>query len=326
MAEINSNTKYTFLELAKRTNDGMVLEIAEVMNETNEILLDIPWFRCNKMDYEKLSRRTYLPSGTWRQANKGIRTTLSSTQEVIEHVGRLEDRSEIDEIYTEGLNNTEVAALRQQEDIAHTEGLSQQMADALFESTTSGTPEQINGFQIRLNDTAQTNVISGGGSTTLTSVYVIDWGRRGAYGIYSGSQGILGLEAKNKGKEKLFDSDDLPYYGWVTQFIWNAGLAVKDELKTGRYANINSTLGGSSTFDEDNLIQLLNECHFNLATTRLYMNKRMKTQMQIRAKDKANMYWTEPVSALSGSPILMFNGAIVRTCEAIKNIETQVTT
>jgi hypothetical protein len=326
MAEINSNTKYTWLEFAKRTNDTMALEIAEVMNETNEIILDIPWFQCNKVDHEKLTRRTFLPSGTWRQANKGIAATMSGTQEVIEHVGRLEDRSEIDEIYTEGLNGPGVAALRQQEDVGHAEGLVQQIADELFEGTLAGTPEEFDGLQIRLNDTDQTNVIDGGGSSTLTSIYPIDWGRRGCYGIYSGSQGIAGLETKNKGKEPLSDDDGDPYYGWVTQFIWNCGIAVKDELRTGRYANINSTFGGSNTFDEDYLIRLLNLNHFRPATTRLYMNKEMKTQMQIRAKDKSNMQWTEAASALSGAPILMFNGAVVRTCEAIKNSETQVTT
>ena len=326
MAEINSNSQFTFLELAKRTNDGMVIEIAEVMNERNEILLDIPWFKCNRVDYEKISRRTFLPSGTWRQANKGIKTTLSGTQEVTEQIGRLEDRSEIDEIYTEGMNTSGVEALRRQEDIAHTEGLSQQMADELFEGTLAGSPEEFDGLQIRLNDLDQTNVIGGGGTTTLTSVYACDWGRRGIYGIYCGDQGILGLTANNKGKEKLLDSDSDPYYGWVTQFIWNAGIAVKDELRTGRYANINSTFGGSNTFDEDFLIRLLNLNHFRKATTRIYMNAELKTQMQIRAKDKANMVWTTSVSALSGEELLMFNGSIVRQCDAIKNTETIVTT
>jgi len=326
MAEINSNSKFSFHELSKRVgDDGTALEIAEVMTERNEILMDIPWFKANKLDYEKISRRTFLTSGTWRQANKGIRSTLSGTQEVTEQVGRLEDRSEIDEIYTEGLNVGDRNALRRGEDIAHTEGLAQQMADELFEGTLAGTPEEFNGLQIRLNDLSQTNVIGAGGSSTLSSIYAVDWGRRGCYGIYSGSQGILGLEAKDKGLEKLLDSDSLPYYGWVTQFIWNAGIAVKDELRTGRVANINSTQGGSNSFDEDDLIKLLNLNHFRQATTRIYMNAEIKTQMQIRAKDKSNMTWTTAVSALSGTELFMFNGSIVRVCDAIKNTETIVT-
>lgn len=324
MAEINSNSKYTFLELAKRTNDKDTIEIAEVMTEVNEILLDIPMFEANRVDYEKITRRTYLPSGTWRKANTGVAATMSGTQEVTEHVARLEDRSEIDEIYLDGLNINNPMELRRQEDIAHTEGLAQQISDALFESTLAGAPEEFNGLQVRLNNVSQTNVISAGGSSTLTSIYVVDWGNRGAYGIYSGKQGILGLQAIDHGKERLLDGNNLPYYGYVTQFVWNIGLAVKDELRTGRVANINSTFGGTYTFDEDDLIKLLNLNHFRPQTTRIYMNREMKVQMQIRAKDKSNMNWTNPISVLSGEPILMFGGAPVRTCEAIKNSETVV--
>jgi len=184
-----------------------------------------------------------------------------------------------------------------------------------------------------LNDLDQTTVFDGGNSGG-TSIYVVDWGYRGAYGIYpaaAANRGPLGLSINTNpsgaanGKEKLLDSSYNPYYGYVTQFKWWCGLAVKDELKIGRYCNINPTIGGANSFNEDKLIELLNRGHFNRATTRIYVNATIATQAQIRLKDKTNAHWNMGKSALSGLPLLDFDGVIVRRLDAIKDTETVVT-
>ncbi len=329
MAEININSKLTFRELANRLapGDKDLLEIAEVMVEKNEMLLDIPWFQCNQILSEKIGRRTSLPTGTWRKAYGGVASKVSTTQVVIEPVALLEARSEIDEDIVD--NAPDPMGFRRSEDIAFAEGLAQQLADAYLESESANDPEKFDGLKIRLNDLDQTNVIDGGNSGG-SSIYGVDWGRRKTYGIYpaaAANRGTLGLQMIDKDKEKVFEDPStelLAFYAYVTQFKWWTGLAIKDELSTVRYCNINATIGGSNSFNENKLIELMNRCHLNPATTRLYANAELKTQMQIKLKDKGNVNFTLE-KGLSGVEVLNFNGAPVRHLDAIKINESTVT-
>jgi hypothetical protein len=333
MSEINVNSKMSFMELSKRLHkDGAaMLDIAEVMTETNEMLEDIPWFQCNQILTEKIARRTSLPTGTWRKAYQGVASKASTTQVVEEPVALLEARSEIDEDIID--NAPDKKATRRSEDVAFTQGLAQQLAEAFIAGKIAGNDGCFDGLQQRLNDLDQITVFDGGNAGG-TSVYVVDWGRMGAYGIYpaaAANRGPLGLTINTNpsgsanGKEKAFDGNNNPYYVYATQFKWWVGLAVKDELKIGRYCNINPTIGGSNSFSEDKLIELLNRGHFNPATTRIYMNPTRLTQCEIRGKDKANMNWNSIDSALGGKKLTTFRGVIVRRLDAISDSETTVT-
>lgn len=328
MAVVYLNKQITFVELAKRLapGDKDLLEIGEVMNERNEMLQDIPWYECNQIFSEKINRRTYLPSGTLRKAYSGVPSTTTGTQIIVEPTALLEDRSEIDEDIVSGAPDPK--AFRRSEDIGHVEGLAQQVADLFIEGTQEGAPESITGFQERLSAYSQTNVTDGGcdEASLVTSIYGVDWGRRGAYGIYpsaAANRGKLGLSINDKGLEKTFEDPStelLAYYVWVTQFKWWIGLVVKDELATCRYANINPIVGGSDSFNEDKLIELMNDCHLRPGTTRLYVNKKIKTQMQIRLKDKLNVNFST-TEGLGGIEVLTFLGAPIRQLDAIKNTE-----
>ena len=317
MAELETNL-LGFQELAKRTNNGEMLEIAEVLHAAAPILDDIPYFETNQILSELIGRRTTLPTGTWRKINKGVAAEASSTQNVVEPVALLEARSVIDEDLVDNAPNP--TNFRLTEDMSFVEGMSQEWAKTLIRGTTEGAatsnPEEINGFQQRLRDLSQTNVIGGGGSGgDTTSIYVAGWGRRGAYGIVpsaAANRGTLGLTINDKGKETVTDSSTktTAYYAYVTQFKWYVGLAVRDELSIGRYANIETT-GSTNIFNEDKLIELLNLLHLDGTLPHIYINKTIATQAQIRLKDKGNVAWSI-VDGLSGRPILMFMGIPVR--------------
>jgi hypothetical protein len=61
--------------------------------------------------------------------------------------------------------------------------------------------------------------------------------------------------------------------------------------------------------------------------TRIYCNETILTQMQIRTKDKSNVYFTPGNNALSGEPVLFFNQIPIRTFsrEILVNTETAIT-
>jgi len=53
----------------------------------------------------------------------------------------------------------------------------------------------------------------------------------------------------------------------------------------------------------------------------IYVNKTLKTQMDIDAKDKANVNYT--TANVWGVPTLMFRGVPVKICEGIVNTEDE---
>lgn len=319
------NSQLTFRELSNRLapGDKDIQEITEVMEEDNEMLLDIPWYQCNQVLSEKFVRRTALPTGTQRKAYKGVPTKTSTTEPVVEPVSLLESLSEIDEDIVD--NSPDPMGFRRTEDMSFVSGLSQQLADLFLEGVQAGSPESFDGLQIRLNDLDQTNVIDGSNAGG-TSIYAVDWGRRTAYGIYpaaAANRGTLGLKIIDKDVVPVLDSDDYTYHVYRTQFKWWMGLCIRDELRTCRYCNINATIGGTNSFNENKLIELLNRCKMRPATTRIYVNVELKTQMQIKLKDKGNVNFSKE-EGLGGVSVLKFMDTPVRRLDAIKTNESTV--
>jgi hypothetical protein len=109
------------------------------------------------------------------------------------------------------------------------------------------------------------------------------------------------------------------YRDW---FKVHGGLVVEDIRTIGRYANI-ETSGTSNTFDEDYLIELMNLMLDDWAGAGIYVNKTIKTQMEIRVKDKSNVNYAF-ADGLAPGPVLTFKGVPVRVCEAIVNTETAI--
>lgn len=143
----------------------------------------------------------------------------------------------------------------------------------------------------------------------------------------AGGINLLANSASAKGIEKISDVDTegTAYYSYVSQFKWWVGLAVRDELAIGRICNIEPT-GASNIFNEDKLIELLNDGHFDGPGTRIYYNPTIATQAQIRLKDKSNVNWSVG-EGLSGRPITMFSGVPCRKMDKniILNTETVLT-
>jgi len=331
MSEINVASQLSFGEIAKRTRPGGGLEeIFESMNEVNPVFKFIPAVQANQRYSHRVTRRTSVPSGTWRKFYKGSAKKASTTQTQNFPCALLEALSEIDEDLID--TSEDPKGTRRQEDIAFVEGMQQQVMDALISGTTAGSPEQIDGLQTYLNDLTQTTVFDGGNSGG-TSIYVVDFSPKTCFMIYppgSAGRGPLGLSINTNptggnGKKWVTDTDSNDYLAYCTQFKWWVGFVVRDMLAIGRYANINSTVGGSNSFNENYLIEMMNYGRFNPRTTYILCTKEIKAQMQIRAKDKANVNFST-TNALSGEEIVMFGGyAPVLRCDSISTSESAVT-
>jgi hypothetical protein len=314
--------RMTIAEVMKRLDpDGNLAEIAEVLQEENDILQDAPWMPSNAVWANKTTRRASEPAGTWRKFNQGVAKSRSETVEVLDTIGLLEDRSEIDVEIINSFPDKEKA--RSDEDKSFVTGLSKEMAATMIYGDGVDDPEEFTGLAPRLDalNSSLYNVVGTGGTASdLTSIYVVNWGRDCYMGYPPGTQ--AGLEMINMGIESVLDASSNPFLAYVTVFKWRAGLIVRDHKCIGRVCNIEDA-GASNTFNEDTLIDLLPRMRTGPGT-RMYVNKTVISQMWKRLKDKTNVYLTPGEGLDAGGPVMRFNGIPVRQVDQILITESAV--
>lgn len=323
MAEV-ANTDLGLVELAKRTADGNLLEVSEVMAEENRIVEDAPWVPSNKDTVNVINRRMSLPSGSLTAINEGVTRESSKTKQIDEPIATLESLSRVDEKLTRWAPGNK-QFVRFTEDMAFLEGLTQRLAELLIYGDRSDDPRSINGLATRFNDLSLDNVHDGGGTgSDVTSIYAVKWDiRKGVFLHFpKNSEGTQagGVHYEDRGLRLVQDADGKEYFAWLTQWYIEFGLSIRDDNAVQRYANIESS-GSSNIFDDDKLITLLRKFK-NLKGVILYANSTVLTQMDINANNKTNVNYT--VKDIWGIPTTHFRGVPVKQVDQIVDTETAV--
>ena len=319
---VNVQSQITLVELAKRTNDKNLLTIAEVLTQDHPFLADAVALESNQTTSHVGTKRTNLPTGTWRRLNKGVSVEASATTQVTEPMGMLEAYSQVDAKLVRMAPNPQ--QFRSQEDLAFVEGLSQSVESALIYGDLSSDPEKFDGLATRYNLTSMSNVYgnSGTGSDT-TSLWIVQWGPTKVHILYPPG-GAVGIKTEDKGQLTVYDDDSKPYEAYVTHFMVDSGIFVHDDRCVQRIANI-ETSGSSNTLDDDLIIEALNQMpqRGGGPGTAIYVNRTLCTQFDILAKDKTNVNYTSDTAF--GEMVTRFRGVPVRLCEAILDTETAIT-
>ena len=309
------------VEIAKRTLNKNVLEIAEVLAEQNDFIKDAVWQEANQLTSHKHVRRLALPHGTWRKFNKGVPTTVSQTIDVVEDIGMLEDYSEVDKKLIALAKDKEAA--RWSEDKAHIEGLSQDFADVFIYGNRSLEPEKINGLATRYNSLSNGNVWDAGGTgSDLTSIWIVQWGIDKVFLIYPRENETVGIGVKDLGEATLEDANGGKFQGYRTHFTIDVGLVIRDERCVQRICNI-ETSGTTNTFDPKLLVKALNHMPNKGKGAVIYVNETIQSQMDNDAMDKANVLYT--VKDLYGVPTTHFRTFPIHRIDAILDTESAVT-
>lgn len=313
----------TLRELSMRHDpDGDASMIAEVLEKTNEIMMDIPWTEANDRLSHTIVRRTTLPSGSWRQFNTGVAAEVSKTQQVIETVGMLESYSEVDAALVKIASNPD--QFRTQEAKSFIEGMGQTMASTLMYGNATTYPDRFDGFATRMPSLAATqNVIgSGGTGSDLTSVFIVQWGLDKVFCVYPKGHKTMGVERRDLGEDTK--GTTTLYQVMREHFKISMGLVVKDDRCIARLANCENA--STNTVDEDNLIKLLNRMPNSGRGAKLYVNDNLQSIMEIKLKDKSNVYYTAGGGeGLAGEPLVKFRGNAVRKVDAIVQTEAALT-
>lgn len=335
-------SQLTLAELAKRTIDKDIAAVAEVLNETNEALQDAVWVEANQVTSHITTKRVSLPAGTWRKINSGIGREASTTKQLVATMGLLEAYSVVDKFLVDIAPDKR--AFRSSEDLAFVEGMGQTFADCLFRYANADTPkmpgdmtthpERFDGFPIRYTDVSDSDNVmtpptTGDSAGACTSIWIIQWSPSMVHLIYPKGS-TIGISMQDLGECTVLATDSplttpLEFQAYRTHFKLNVGLVVRDDRCVQRMCNIEpAETSGAGVFDEDILIELCNNLPYGGKNAVMYMNRTMKTILDIAAKDTGNLSVSQ-VNDAFGKPVTLFWGLPIRRVDAITNTEGVVT-
>lgn len=329
----------TLSELTKQLEpDGTLADVASILDETNPILEDMPFYEANETTSHTHTVDASIPEGTWRRLNYGIRPKKGTTAQVSDTIGLLEQRSEVDVVLAR--MSRDVAQYRLNEDRRVIEGLNQQLADMLFFGDPAVTPEGYLGLQPRYDNLGQPagkpagnthgmdHVLSAGGSTadSQSSIYLVGWGENSVFGIFPKGS-TAGLENQDLGEIDCRDADGGVFRGLATHYRIQQGLAVKDWRYIVRIANVEV----GALLDEsaiNSLVDTMIDAQMaipNLGMCRpvFYMNRQVKARMLKAMYRKSNM--SLGLDDLYGKKKqLNIGGIAIKECDALLTSEAVV--
>lgn len=333
----------TLLDVARRLAPGGGIDVvAEILTQYNEILDDIPWIEGNLPTGHQTTVRTSKPTPTFRLLNQGVVPVKTTTGQIVDACAILEARNHIDKDLA--MLNGNTAAFRLSEDKAIIQSMSDTLSSTLIYGDVSVNPERFNGlasryFSLNSSYTTYANVIDAGGTTNLTSIYLVCWSPDKVFGIYpKGSQ--AGLQQRDLGEQSIVDPNTTGAYmqALVSWYQWKCGICIRDWRYVVRIANIDTTalLTASDSSDTSaNLFKLMSKALDRIPPIGgdyrpvFYMNETVRSMLRVKMLDKANLFLDlkelKDLSIPRPQGLLTFMGVPVRRIDSITNSETQVT-
>jgi len=324
------NTNPTLIDVATRLVNGKVeKEIVEMLSETNEVIDDATWLECNDGTSHKTTVRSGIPQGTWRQLNYGVQPSKSTTVQVKDACGMLENYAQVDKALVD-MAGEGGAAFRMSEEGAFIEGMNQSFVDTLFYGNTATNPERFMGLAPRFNSLSgaenSQNIITGGGSSALTSIWLVVWSPRTVHCIYpKGSS--AGLSQKDLGEQTITLADGSMYQAMRTHYKWTPGLSVRDWRYVVRIPNIDTTAltknAGSGADLCDLMVQALEKVpSLQGGRAAFYGNRTISSYLRRQMLNKSNVQLA--MGEVAGKKVMTFGEVPFRRCDALLNTETAV--
>ena len=339
MATLSTTTK-TLADWAKEMDpDGNVAVVAELLSQTNEILMDCQFREGNLVTGEQATVRTGLPDVYYRALNEPIAPSKSTSVQITEACSMLEARSEVDVKLANLGGNRE--ASRAQEARAFIEAMNQEQASTLFYGNPSTDPKKHLGLAPRYSDLSAGNAANildaGGMGSDNQSIYLVVWGENTVYCPFpQGSK--AGLDQKDLGEMTTFDTAGKRMQVFAEMYNWDSGLMVKDWRYVVRIANIDvsdlkARTGTQAIAAATNILDLMDDAitqipNINMGKSCFYLNRGTMSGLRKMAKDTASSVLANQAGLDQfGLPHRWtdFNGVPLRLCDALLKTESRVT-
>ena len=322
----------TLLDVTKRLDpNGKIDTIAEILNETNEILSDMVWVEGNLPTGHRTTVRTGLPTPTWRKLYGGVQPTKSTTAQITDSCGMLEAYAEVDKALADLNGNT--AAFRLSEDRAHIEGINQEFVSTLFYGNEGTEPEAFTGFAPRFNSLSAVNgeqIIQNAGidGSDNASIWLIVWGQNTVHGIYpKGSVGGLKHEDKGQVTIENVDGNGGRMEAYRSHYRWDCGLTVRDWRYIVRVQYDQEDLTKDAKTGPD-LIDLMSDAlervpSLTMGRPVFYANRKALSFLRRQIANKVTNS-TLTMETVAGKKVTHFDGIPVRRVDQLTNSEAAV--
>lgn len=337
-------------DLGRRLDPGgKLMYMSELLSQCNEMIDDLPMVEGNLPTGHLVTLRTALPKGTYIRFYQGTPYTASRGAQVQFGLSLLRAYSQVDKRMAMIGGNEK--ALREQEDLAHFEGFSQQQSGTLIYGNTWVNPEQFTGVMPYYNTVASAtaqvaqNVFDAGGTgTSNASILLMGWGERTCHGIY-GKGAKAGLVFENKGDVVPgFDSNNNRFEAFTSLIEWELGLAVADWRYNVRVANIDTTTAGLAGASPPDIFAILSKVVMRLPTAGRRLSGVTKTDAPhgYEPPVRLKFYWNRTVAEYAaiqairdknvligskeyaGAPILDFRNVQFGVVDQLLNTESRV--
>jgi hypothetical protein len=326
-----SSINPTLADLAKVTYpDGSISDVVEILNQTNEILVDMTWLEGNLTTGHRTTVRAGLPTPTWRKLYGGVQPTKSRAVQVTDNCGMLEDYAEVDKALVDMAGNP--ASFRLQEDRPHIEGLNQQVATTLFYGDESVNAERFTGFAPRFNSLSASNgenIINGGGSgSDNASIWLVCWSPQTCHGIIpKGSS--AGISQRDLGEVTIenVDGNNGRMQAYRSHYRWDVGLSVRDWRYVVRIANIDRSAltynAATGARLNDLMHQAVTQLPASMGRCVWYMDRSILSMLQ-RQTSSAVSSSTLTMDNVGGTMQTSWGGYPIRRVDALKVNEATI--
>lgn len=338
-----TSTMLTLADVYKRTEQGNIASIIEMLNNTSQdILSDFVMMECNDGTKHIHTIRTGLPSVAWGALYEGTQDSKSSTQQVTDTTGFVEAMTKVDTRVLD-LAGSNAAALRASESRPFIEAMAQELVTALFYHDNSTNVRLPKGLGARFGTLgtsgAAAQVIDcGGDSTDNTSVWMVGWGGTGVCGLYP--QGTAaGITQQDKGEQRVLDGSGNPYYVMEELIRAYMGFAVKDYRHVVRLANIDVSDLRAGSVD---LYSYMRKGYYRLHSTHapaimdqeypqrtvIYCNRDVLEALDGLATNSGSSdnFVRLTTREIQGKEVPAYRGIPIRKTDALLNTEAEVTT
>lgn len=329
----------TLLDFAKRSDSkGNVADVVEILATMSPVAKGAYVETCNDGSAHLTTMRTSIPGPTWVQYYDRISPTKSTTRQVKDTTGRMENMSSIDKRVLD--KQKDAAKYRLQEAMGILEGFAQELEQTFFYGNTGTSPLEFLGLAPRMSSLSAENgrqiIDAGGTGSDNTSIYIGTWGPRTGHLLVPEGVGS-GVQREDKGVQRDGNASGVIYYV-EEMFSQECGFAMVDWRYWARVANIDvSNLTSASAAD---LVDLLITAYYRLpgrrATTGFNMNgEPVKITPVVYVNATIKEFWHKQMlrqpngflrpGEFFGEEVMTAMGMPVLETDGIVNTETRVT-
>lgn len=332
MPVIQQNTRYTLADVIQREAGG-VRVWGDSLAQVNELIPDMLLQESTDKLSNVVVKVTSYGTPQYGRFNMGRSPTKSAVQDQVDKVQLLVDRFVLHDELGDVMENKEFTISQEMDKKRN--GFSIKMTADVMYGNPNINSNQMLGIANKLNSlTGRPTIVSAGGSSALSSVYILTHDFNSFFGFYpKGMPG--GLKYKMRGPDiPILDENNLVMFAEVHDLSWALGTAIKNERMNARLCNIDtsaltSTGGnynqGGGVDLPDQLRKTLNQRQYVQGLNSvIYMNRTVYDMLD-RQCAKLNNHWLTEQFIEGQGIITYFRGCRLRLVEQISNSETQVT-